>query len=352
MKLLQVSLFLAKAAVCTLTGERHLGRCLIAVLFAFASFSHEVFGADYPNSDTFLIVGEMSSPTPATGKVDSPGSEFLVAVTPSRVLVGWVNEKTTPLDASLKNDLEGAVFGRCRQVFILAALNLSHSVSLECSATNGPDILQPSSRSLNFLVRQRPIREVTFQELMLHAITGPFNDCPLAFFAQDPTLNLGRRRFCDLAEAGEGIIKNEYCEVKLLAPDDRGHQSLLVSQKSVDQLNIDSTLKLVEATSKFYPSGMESIRTTCEFDRRVKDLGKAPWTARMVHESVGKNGKSIIQNRLVSVNKVVTEPREVDKAIDRIVQLIPDGERIITDGKIELRWKNGLIEGPSDPPKR
>lgn len=308
----------------------------VAPLLILALFMCETFAAEYPCSNSFMISGEMTSQIGTIASNNNPSSQFVVALTADKILVGWSYGDLSPIESNAKL--------QCRQTFRFSDLNLSHTISLQVSATNGPDILQSSDRTLTSLVRQEPLGQATLTGLVLNAVAGPFNDCPLLFFAQDPTRELSQSQICELVQSGEGTVRNEYCEVRLLAPDSSGHQSFSLLQSSDDLLCVHPKLKLLDAKSSRYPTGLEAIRITCEFDRRAQDLGKAPWKALTLNESLGKNGQSTISKRNVSVTNVVTDPQAIHESMMQVLQLIPDGQPIITDEKVQYQWKNGRIE--------
>lgn len=322
---------------------------IFASLIVMAFHSCDVVGADFPCTDTYLIAGEMTSDAFQTSDRPRASSQFLIAITPERVLVGWSYENMSVTEPRPRTRLDIRPARRCHQVFRFAELNLPHSVSLECTATYGRDILQSSDRTLTALVRQDQLPDATSRELIVQSISGPFNDCPLCFFAQDPTRDLTQQQFCGWIETGEGAVSNEYCDLRLHSSSDNGHQLLTLSQREHNSLSVDTPVTLADAKTAFYPSGLQSIHIECDFDCALKDLGKAPWTARIVNESIGRNGKSIGSKREVRVSVIDTDRQAVDRAIDDVLKLAREGTHVVTDDKLYYEWKAGKIELSTDP---
>ncbi len=315
-------------------------KTLAATTIAILLIRHvSVLGQERPLlPESYLLMGQAQETQTPKADESIAGNDstikFLVAKTPSRVLTGIMT--SSEANKNLKRS------------YMFASERLTHSVTIDADINsdwqNESDLSDPNGMNVSWIIRQQKKPEDGIRNFHSTVETGIFSSIALAVFwgrlsaGHSPSL-LSRSQ---PAEARLSVVNNKYGRLFLLYRD--RHDCLQFSQVATNYVaSLEQDRKLSEFTSRTFSSGLASITTTCDFSCTVEQLSSAPWNAQIRTILKGNAGEAQESAFLVHVDDVATDVAKVDRVIDSVLALIPNGSNVVTNEKLSYEWSEDTI---------
>lgn len=329
---------------------------LISVLVFLVLWSPLNALASLPWQDHYLLLGTVSK---ANGglKADSKdeqalSSPFLVAITLQQALVGWTEYRD--------NGGKKETYHR----YFYVSEHLAFPLSINFLVEPTENMISVPVRKFNELIQQEPLSNNNIEVARQRIVTGPFENFALAVFFADPSrgfpIELTQGLFADKLKTDKetkpdspkrkneaGSIQNKYGEFRVSR--NNGIKAIELIQKESDIISVfHSSTTLRDFKSPFFETGIKSIRYECVFKPPVSDFTQTPWEAQCVSEIIGINKKAIRTENEISVTEFITDSSHIDSEIKKIIDLIPEGQPIVSGDKITYQWHSGDIKKSVD----
>ncbi len=299
-----------------------------AIFYLTASCSTLGFGGQFQVKN-YMLVGKLNfqSADEDSAKRNYP---FLIAVAPNRVLTGLrTRSRQESFEYSSDADLR--------------------SVSFEIEAKLADNLLESQSRRLQAIVRQRQMKENSYAARFANAQTATFAKANFALFFSADYLGVSPDDvFSLLAQGKERAAKRIPCGILTVVSQNGGLKTIEFSQDEEDVFTSrNPDKKLNEVKYDPFATGLKRVDVRCVFDPPLTADMKAPWTATYRTKEEGRNGKSVEEKATVEIQECTTDLDRINREIDKILSVVPEGSRVVADVPNKYVWRKGRVEANS-----
>lgn len=301
---------------------------LVPILMLLAVMSRPVcFGQI--SSRSYLLAGRATCEEAENTTVVGVGEilPFLVAVTPRRVLAGW--------------EVEGG------EVFFYVTDASLRPISFETKSARGTSMLHPNERVLTVVVEQRNMLENDTSSRVAAAQKAVFRRFSFAMFFSSAFHGIDVADVDSLlSDSPARDTSRHLCgELSADVVNESGLREIQFMQARDDVFTVrQPDLKLHEVNFAPFASGLQRVLYKCTYDPPLRLESDLLWTSECVTEEEGVNGTTVRVRYTVSIDEFTTDDSRVNSEINKIVSLVPDGERVVVDGPIEHSWIDGRIQ--------
>jgi hypothetical protein len=263
---------------------------------------------------------------------------FVIAVAQGRVLAG----------TAYKDGKED------REFFSYAARDLDRPIGLEFQVTKkGADMLLTEERRLLYVNTQDELKVNNHDSRLASLHGGGLHDFLFALFFSSEhcgaTIAEVNRLFDD--PANPAIARNTFG--KLTVYKQAGKLQAIEFEQAADDIfsaRMPDT-KVRDVKLGQLKNGLTSCRYRCSYLPPISWDSIQPWESDCRTTYIGSDsGRELTMdlNYRVSVRTCTRNSEKVSQEIDKVLRLIPEGERVITDQTIAYVWRDGQMERAID----
>ncbi|HVC96809.1 MAG TPA: hypothetical protein VND64_24235 [Pirellulales bacterium] len=249
-----------------------------------------------------------------------------MAISDERALVGWTF-------------VDDAEFGN---VFRFVAKHLPGPVELVFSCKSMDNKIESDGRKLEAVGFHGQDRLSTRAERLDAVEMAAFSNYPWALFFSSSHVGVGTAEVAALLNSPAHLARSEHpCGTLMVEQDEVGSlRAIRFSQGANDRLTARALDKgLEDYESPLFEGGLVRVNYSTVFDSPLGSHPSAPWSADCACEHVGANGHVSRVAYRVTVTDASFDEARVDREIDAILGLIPEGERVQSIGPIEYVWE-------------
>lgn len=202
------------------------------------------------------------------------------------------------------------------------------------------DLLSVTGLALDSLDRQGPLQGTESSEVHAVAVTGPFDNYPLAVFFCSPDKQFGLADTLSILN-GKSVVRNAYGE--FMASDREGNPLLKLRQGEDDLASESHKTVLGQIKAPLFKNGIKSVLLSAKFSKTITDSIEAPWTIRSSKVITGIDGAITKTLHDIFITQFTVNAADIDGEIDKILGAIPNGQRVVTNDNMAYRWEDGQI---------